>query len=209
MERLALSFIRSFIFFGRNTIGCFNSPYLTFRKLSSDKTDLHQTFFIPILVIFYFIFVTSIRSSLQNPFLLTLKFNFLIFSALLGFGGLISLFYISGKLVGGEGSLRQIYVLWIYSIIPTLVWFFTTSILYLIAPPPRTVSIWGKLYSVVFIAFSISVLMWKIILYYLTLRFSLKLDLWRIVLVSALVIPLVLIYSLLMYRWGIFRIPFL
>lgn len=209
MEKLSLAFIRSFILFGRNFIGCVNSPYVTYRKLSGEKTDLGQTIFIPIFIILYFAFVSAIRGSLRNPYLLTMKFNLLIFASLSGFLIMLGLFYIVGKLVGGKGSLQQIYLLWIFSLIPTLVWFFVTSVLYLLFPPPRTLSFPGKLYSVVFIAFSIAVFLWKAILYYLTLRFSLKLDLWRIIQVSSVAIPAVLVYSLLMYRWGVFRIPFL
>lgn len=209
MERVILALTSSFVFFGRNLIGCINAPYVTYRRLSNPKADLIQTIFIPILVIFYFIFVATIRNGIQNPYLLTVKFNLLFFASAGGFLFMLCLFYLAGKLVGGKGSLRQIYTLWIFSLIPTLVWFFITSTLYLMLPPPRTISFWGKLYSVVFIAFSIAVLLWKVMLYYLTLRFSLKIDLYKITIVSTVVIPTIIIYSLLMYRWGIFRIPFL
>lgn len=209
MEKAALSFIRSFILFGRSLAGCVNSPYVTYRRLAVKEADLGQTLFIPVFIILYFAFVSAIRGSIRNPYLLTMKFNLLLFASIFGFLIMVGLFYTAGKLVGGKGNLRQIYLLWIFSLIPTLVWFFATSILYLLLPPPRTFSFPGKLYSVVFIAFSIAVLFWKTVLYYLTLRFSLKLDLWRIIQVSALVLPSVLVYSLLMYRWGIFRIPFL
>lgn len=209
MEKATLSFLRSFIFFGRNLVGCFNSPYLTYRKLVIQKTDLHQTIFIPLFVILYFIFVATIRTGLKNPFLLTVKFNTLLFVSVLGFLMMLALFYISGRLVGGKGTLRQIYVLWVFSLVPTLMWFFVTSILYLILPPPRTISFLGKFYSVVFITFSLAVLLWKSILYYLTLRFALKLDLLRIVGISVFIIPVIFVYSFIMYRLGIFRIPFI
>lgn len=209
MEKIALSLIRSFIFFGRSFLGCLNSPYFTFRKLAGEKAQLNQTIYVVLFIFLYFAWVATIRTGLQTPFLLTVKLNILLLASLLGFTGMVGLIFISGRIVGGRGSLRQIYMLWIYTYVPTLVWFFSTSILYLFLPPPRSMSILGKLYSVVFIAFSISVLLWKIILYYLTLRFSLKLDLWRIIQVSGLILPAILIYSLLMYRWGVFRIPFI
>lgn len=204
-----LGFIRSFIFFGRNLLGCINNPYITYRRLSAEESDLEQTVFIPILVILYFIFIATLRFGMGNPFFLTVKFNTLLFSSLFGFAMMLGIFYIGGRLVGSKGPLKQIYLLWVYTLVPTLLWFFITSILYILLPPPRTMTFWGKLYSVVFVAFSIAVLFWKIILYYLTLRFSLKLDLARIIQISILVIPTVLIYSLLMYEWGIFRIPFI
>lgn len=209
MERFFLSFIRSFIIFGRNLSGIINAPYVTYRKLAKENVDLHQTVFIPLLVILYFIFVATLRTGIKNPFLLTIKLNILLFASLIGFIGMLILFYVGGRMVGSRGNLRQIYTLWIYSLIPTLVWFFTTSILYLILPPPRTMSFAGKLYSMVFLAFSFAVFIWKIILYYLTLRFSLKLDLWRIARISILVVPTVVAYSFIMYNLKIFRIPFL
>lgn len=209
MVKPIFSPIKSFVLFSRNVIGCIQAPYATYRKLSSEKTDLRQTVFIPLLVVLYFIYVATLRTGLANPFLLTVKFNILIFASLSGFALMISLFYLGGKLTKGNGTLRQIYTLWVFSLIPTLTWFFASSILYILLPPPRTMSFLGKLYSVVFITFSLSVLLWKIILYYLTLRFSLKLDLWRILQISALVIPVVSVYTLLMYRWGAFRVPFI
>lgn len=209
MEKRILQFIRSFIFFGRNLLGCINNPYITFRRLSVEKSDLEQTVFIPLLVILYFIFVSTLRFGIRNPFFLTVKFNTLLFSSLFGFAMMLGLFYAGGLGLNIKGKIKQIYLLWVYTLIPTLVWFFTTSILYLILPPPRTITFEGKLYSMVFIVFSMSILLWKIILYYLTLRFAFKISLFKIIQISLLVIPAVVIYSLFMYEWGIFRIPFI
>lgn len=209
MESFVLSLIRSFIIFGRNLVGVFNNPYVTYRKLTREETDLKQTVFIPLLVILYFAFVSALRVGVRNPFLITVKFNLLLLASVAGFAGILVLFYIGGSFMGGKGSIKQIYTLWIFSLIPTLVWFFATSILYLILPPPRTLSFAGKLYSVVYIAFSIATLLWKTILYYLTLRFSLKLDLSKIMKLSFLIVMFIYVYSILMYKWGIFRIPFI
>lgn len=209
METFIFSFIKSFIIFGRNLAGIFNSPYVTYRKLSNEKTYLSQTVFIPLIILLYFAFVSTLRSGINNPFLLTVKFNTLIFFSMLGFVMMLGLFVVGGSLLGIKTQKDRLYLLWIYSLVPTLVWFFTTSILFLILPPPRTMTFLGKLYSAVFIAFSVGVLLWKMILYYLTLRFSLKIDLWKIFQISVLVIPCVIIYSFIMYRFGIFRIPFL
>ncbi|MBI3380207.1 hypothetical protein HY029_05630 [Candidatus Gottesmanbacteria bacterium] len=209
METFIFSFIRSFIIFGRNLAGIFNSPYVTYRKLSHEKTYLSQTVFIPLLIFLYFAFVSTLRSGIKNPFLLTIKFNTLIFFSILGFVMMLAVFVVGGKLLNIKTQIERLYLLWIYSLVPTLVWFFTTSILYLILPPPRTMTFLGKLYSTVFITFSVAVFLWKMILYYLTLRFSLKIDLWKISQISTLVIPCVIIYSFIMYKLGIFRIPFL
>lgn len=209
MEKLLLAFFRSFILFSRNLVGCINSPYVTYRRLSLEKKDLGQTIFIPFLVILYFIFATTIRSGIRNPYLLSMKFNTLLFVSAIGFASMVGLFYFLGNLFGGKASLRQIYLLWIYSLLPTVIWFFATSFLYLLFPPPRTLSILGKFYSVVFVSFSIAVLLWKIILYYLTLRFSFKIDLWKIIQISLVIAPFIGIYSSVLYRLGISKVPFL
>lgn len=197
------------VIFGRNCIGTFNNPYVTYRKLSAGKVDVRQLIYLFILVISYFIFASLIRIGVRNPFLLTVRFNTLFLGAATGFlGMLLALFYL-GKKAGGQGEIRTMVILWGYSLIPTLFWFFLTSIIYIILPPPRSASIPGRIFSLVFIALSLAILWWKIILYYLTLRFGLKLGLYKITLVSVLAVPLILAYSVSMYKLGIFRIPFL
>lgn len=208
MESLILSLLRTSILFVRNAYNCFNAPYITYRKLSQEKA-YGQTVFIIMLVFFYFLFVSVFRNGLSNPFLLTVKFNSLVFSAIFLFLATIILIFIIGNIIGGRGKIGAIYTLWTFSLLPTLVWFFATSILYLILPPPRTLSFWGKLYSVVFAAFSLSLFFWKAILYYLTLRFALKVDLFRISLLTIILLPIIAVFSVSMYRMGIFRIPFI
>lgn len=208
MDKLILSLLRVSILFVRNVYNCFNSPYVTYRKLSQGKA-FGQTVFIILLTLLYFLFVSFIRNGLSNPFFLTVKFNTLFFFSAGGFAAIILILFFLGRLAGGKGEITKVYILWTFSLIPTLLWFFATSVLYLILPPPRTLSIAGKLYSLVFVAFSLAMLIWKSMLYYLTLRFALKLDLWRILVISAVFLPLFFVYTVGMYRMGIFRIPFI
>lgn len=205
---MVLKSIRLAVLFLRNTFGCVNSPYVTYRRLAA-RTSLFQTVFIFALVFAYFAFASAVRTGISNPYLLTLKFNSLILGWGIGFLGIITALYVLGRMAGSIVSFKTLFFLWSYTLLPTLVWFFLTSLMYLAFPPPRTLSMMGKLYSVLFISFSIGLLLWKIILYYLTLRFGAKLDLWRISLISAVLSPLIVGYSILMYRFGIFRIPFL
>ena len=204
-----ITFLRLSLLFTRNVIGCINSPYVTYRNLIEEKTGLKQTGFIFFLVLAYFIFVSLIRLPVRNPYLLTLKFNILLVSWLSGFLGIILLLYFLGRLVKVQGSFRTIFILWSWSLLPTLTWFFLTSFMFIIFPPPRTLSIWGQLYSLFFIAFSFSLLFWKLILYYLTLRFALRFDLLKIIIVSLMLVPFMVAYSMVMYSLGIFRIPFI
>lgn len=209
MSNFLLKFFRLFILFSRNTVGCINKPYVTYRKLADEKTDSWQTVYIFILVIGYFAFASLIRAGLKNPFLLTFKFNSLFLGGLTGFFFIILLLAVFGRIIGSQIRLKTVFTLWSFSLLPTIVWFFATSILYVVFPPPRTLTVLGKAYSLLYIAFSLALLFWKLILYYLTLRFGLRLVLAKIMLVSLLVIPSLISYSLLMYRLGIFRIPFI
>ncbi len=204
-----LTFARLLFFFTKNLIGCFNTPYLTYRKLLGEKSGIYQTGFIFILVISYFIFASALRVGIHSPLLLTLRLNLLLLSAAIGFIAMLFVIFILGKTIGSSGRFIDVYKLWSFTLIPTIVWFFTTSLLYIIIPPPRTLSFLGKLFSVVFIAFSVSVFLWKAILYYLTLRFALRLDLIRIGFMTVVILPLLVVYSVLMYKLGIFRVPFI
>lgn len=204
-----MKLLKLLILFLRNSYGCLSYPYLTYRKLSNTKTDVQQTLFIFILIALYFLFAGLIRSGMKNPFILTLKFSSLIFSFLTGFVIIMLLFYLAAKLTKTDWVLRKVFILWSYSLWPTLIWFLVTSILYLLLPPPRSFSMLGKLYSLIFISFSLALLLWKFILYFLTLRFGLKFNFYQIGLSSLIIFPILSIYSVVMYRLGIFRIPFI
>lgn len=209
MENLIYSFFRQLGSFARNVLGVINNPYITYRKLSDAKSSKSHIFFIFLLVLFYFTLTSLIRSGIGNPYLLTYKFNLLAGAFLLGFTGLISVYYLSGKYFHKNPSLKVLTVLWSYSLLPTVFWFFLTSLLYIVIPPPRTFSIPGKIFTIFFTASSIALAIWKAILYYLTLRFGLKFDLIRIIFTTMVTLPLIILYALKMYQWGIFRIPFI
>lgn len=201
--------LRASILFCRNTVGCINNPYVTYRKLADEKTEWGSTIYILLFSAGYFLFASLVRTGLRNPFLLTIQFNTLLLGGLLGFLFFVLSLFLLGRLVGSTGSLKSLCILWAYSLLPTLMWFFTTSFLYILLPPPRTVSFLGKLYSVLFFSFSLALFLWKVILYYLTLRFGLRIDLPRIMFVSVAVVLEVVGFALIMYRLAIFRIPFL
>jgi len=202
-------FIRSVMLFIKISLGCLNNPYVTYRELSMKTEANRSAMFVWLLMVVYFIFASLIRNGWENPYLLTWQLNKLIMAAIIGSGGIVLLIYILGRRLGGKGEVSALYRLWSFTLLPTIIWFILTSLFYLMLPPPRTFSIWGKLFSLVFITLSISLLYWKIILYYLTLRFGLKLDLFKIGKITSVIVPLVVIYSLITYNLGIFRIPFI
>lgn len=198
-----------FLIFGRNTIGCINKPYVTYRRLADGKTPAGQTAWIFLAIIGYFGFASLIRTGVKNPFVLTFKFNSLVVAAVIGFAGMIFLIHNIGGLISKHSRIETIFILWSYTLLPTLVWFLATSVLYILFPPPRTMTFPGKLYSLVYLVFSFTIFSWKLILYYLTLRFGLRIDLWKISMMTVLITPFVVAYAIVMYKTGIFRIPFL
>lgn len=198
-----LSLFRSFI---ANTFGSVRSPYATYRKLTED--DPYQLIFIFFLCGVYFFFISPIRLHTLHPFLLTLNTARLFTTSLGAYLTICGFFLLAGKVLKSTVDLRAVLLTWGYSLIPTLVWFFVTSLFYVVLPPPRTETVLGRFASLMFISFSLSLFFWKGLLYYLTLRFALKLDLPRIAGVSMVFFPLLLAYSFYMYKLGIFRVPF-
>ncbi len=116
--------------------------------------------------------------------------------------------YWVGKLFGGKGEFISVLCVWVFSYIPTLFWFILTTILFILLPPPRTQSMPGQIFSVFFIFISLGLLLWKLLLYFLTLRFSLKLNLWQMMRTTMVLFPLYTLFFLLMNRMQIFKVPF-
>lgn len=177
--------------FGRTLVGMVTRPYETYRRLV-DRGSLWELLAIAVLVSVYVVVARIQIVPVVATFCIT-----------------VGLFWIVGNVLGARGSLRGFSVGWGYTLVPTLVWFWGTSILYILLPPPRTTSGAGILFSVVYLVFSATLLFWKITLAYLALRFGLKLDLAKISVACAVVLPVLGMYSFWMYRLGIFRIPFL
>ncbi len=188
--------------------GVLNQPYVTMRRLAQEG-KIHEVIGIFAGSIIFFLFVTPLRADSFHPLLLTYNFGLLTSGFLFTFFLVVASFYLVGRLLGGAVALRSIVILWAYSLLPTLMWFAVTSALFVMLPPPRTVSVMGRLFSIVFTAFCLGLFFWKGILYYLTLRFGLRFDLGRIFLASIILFPLGIVYAVVMYRLGIFRVPFI
>lgn len=194
--------------FVRNALGVAVKPYETYRRMTA-KASLVELLFLAVVVALYFAASAIVKTVSFRPFLLTREFLALSFGAGAGFALTLGVFFFVGRLLGGVGRFATLALLWGYTLLPTVFWFLATSVLYLILPPPRTQSVAGVAFSVVYLVFSSMLLAWKITLGYLTLRFGMKLDLVRIVGVVLVAAAAWGLYSLLMYRLGIFRIPFL
>lgn len=193
--------------FTRNIIGLVTRPYETYRKIINHSSRWEL---VPLAMVIgsYLGIASLVKIAAFRPYILTKQFVVLGLAVAMTYGVIIGLLWIFGKMVGGKGDIKSIALGWAYTLIPTTLWFLTTSLLYILIPPPRTGRPLGILFSVLFLLFSSVLFFWKIILSYLTMRFSMKLDLLRIAIVFAIVIPIVVLYSIGMYWLGIFKIPF-
>ncbi len=201
-------FIMGAVVFGQNAWGVVSRPYETYRRLTK-QPRYSELLYLGLVLVLYFAAASLVKTASFRPFLLTRQFMALLLGALGGYGLSVGIFYLVGRIVGGKGSLKSLIVGWGYTLLPTVMWFLATSLLYVVLPPPRTQSAAGILFSIVYLAFSLMMLAWKLTLAYLTLRFGLKLDLARIGLVALIALCAWGAYSAGMYSLGVFRIPFL
>lgn len=171
------------------------------RKITQEK-DYWQIIIIFSLVFIYFKFAYFLR---DKPYPAT--FTFLIF--FLHFSLTVAFFYGLSRVSDNKIKLSSFVFTLSYSFIPTLIWFASSSILYVFVPPPRSLSVLGKGFSIFFIAYSVSLLSWKMILMYLALRFSTRAGFYRIIYLLVLFLVWFIPYSVLLYHLKMFRIPFI
>jgi hypothetical protein len=205
---MEISLIVALASFGKNIIGLVTRPYETCRRIV-DKGNALELGFVGVVLTLYFILASLVKVASFRPFLLTRQFFVLAGAVGVTYCLVIVLFWGIGRLLGANGRLKGLAVLWGYSLIPTVVWFFVTSVLYVVLPPPRTTSIQGVLFSLLFLIFSTTLLFWKVTITYLSLRFGLRLGLGKIVAVLGITLLILAFYSMEMYKLGIFRIPFI
>lgn len=205
---IAGSLLTGGIAFVQNLTGIMVRPYATYRWIVG-KGTLWELVYVAVLLAGYFSLFSVVKTAAFRPFLLTRQFVVLAAGAGATYLGAIGMIWVIGRKLGGRGTLSGIAVAWGYTLVPTLVWFLATSLLYVFLPPPRTTSSAGILFSIVYLIFSATIFWWKLILAYLTLRFGLRLDLQRIAIVALVAVPIVAVYSVGMYWLGIFRVPFL
>ncbi len=202
------SLIVALVGFSRNVIGLVTRPYETCRRIV-EKENPAELLYVGLVLALYFVLASLVKVASFRPFLLTRQFFVLASAAGVTYCLVVILFWGAGRMLGATGKLKGLAVLWGYSLVPTVLWFFVTSLLYVLLPPPRSPSIQGILFSVFFLVFSVTLFLWKATITYLSLRFGLKVDLGKILIVLALSLPVLGGYSYGMYRLGIFKIPFI
>lgn len=189
--------------------GLIFTPYKTIRKIAKEN-DWFQIGYIFFLVYIYFIYANIIRSKTLHPFIISAKTSINISFFILLFFLTVSHFYLAAKIFIDKKTKFQKYLFtFFYSLIPTLIWFFTTSTLYWLFPPPRSTSILGLILSSIFIIFSVTLLFWKINLFYLSIRFSSKANFYQIIIMIIGFLFWFIPISYWLYQIKVFRIPFI
>lgn len=198
---MVFDLLTSLILVLRNFVLLIIFPYRTMRRVSR-KSDYGQVFIIFLTIFLYFKFAYFLR---DKPYPAT--FTFLVF--FLHFSLTVGFFYGLSRVSDNKIKLSSFVFTLSYSFIPTLIWFASSSILYVFVPPPRSLSVLGKGFSIFFIAYSVSLLSWKMILMYLALRFSTRAGFYRIIYMLVLFLLWFIPYSVLLYHLKLFRIPFI
>lgn len=185
------SFLASLIIVLRRFIRLIFTPYKTMRSISleADNVQLYILFF---LVFLYFLLVGLGKAT-----------TFIVL-----FGSTLFLIYTAGRVLGKNVQLKSILFTFGYALIPTLIWFFSSYALYHLLPPPRTSSVLGKAFSVFYVSFSLSLLLWKLILTYLAIRFSLKLRFYPAIFTLILYAICILTLSYFGYILNLAKVPF-
>ena len=126
--------------------------------------DMSQTIIIFLIALLYFLLSYSLRGSIWWGGVVYMVFVLLFIAT-------VMFFYNFSKPFKKEAHFRSFIFTFSYTLIPTLFWFISNLILFVILPPPRTMSVLGRGFSIFFIAYSVSLLVWKLILVYLAIRF--------------------------------------
>lgn len=194
--------------FFRRVSGLVLRPYETYRSILL-RNSLAEVLIIWLGVLTYFLAASVVRVNAFRPILLTKQFILLFSGAMCGFASVTLFLHWTGKRLGGQDNFRGIVVGWGYTLVPTLLWFLMTSFLYVLLPPPRTARWEGIVFSVLYLVASTVLMIWKSMLTYLTIRFATKLSAQKIGIMGVFLGGFSVVYALIMYRLGIFRIPFL
>lgn len=189
--------ISSFIIFARTLTGLLINPYKTVRTQSISGTFSHGII-LCFMSLFYF---TLAKPTISEIVLATVSTLILYTLTIIGF-----------SILPGDGTLydrlKRYAATWVLSYVPTLIWFYASFYLFLLFPPPRTESMQGVALSVLFLAFSLSLLAWKGILVYLSIRFSSRVQLYRVLYYVFLYLAVSIPVWILLYNLHIFRVPF-
>lgn len=200
--------VASGVAFVRTVIGLVVRPYETYRRIIA-RGSAGELLYIGLVLAVYFSLASVVKVAAFRPFLLTRQFLLLAAGAVSGALIATCCIVLAGRMLKISASFERIFLAWSYTLIPTVLWFFATSLLFVVLPPPRTTSLPGMAFSLLFLIFSATLLWWKVTLAYLTLRFGLKADFGKGLVIAMMSAPVLFAWSYSMYKAGIFTVPFL
>lgn len=201
-----LKFLSNFLL---TILGVIQKPHAAYLRLEK-KGEIRYLVLIWFLGFFSLFLSRAVKYGVfHHPFFFVIRFSTFFWTATFSFLLVVLLIFLLGTFFGGKGNFKAIFLLWGFSYLPTILWFFLASFLYLFFPPPRSLTLQGYLLSGVFVILSTALFYWKLLLYYFTLRIGFKLTWGPIIKISALFFPTVALYSYLLYKLGVFKVPFL
>ncbi len=193
----------------KNILGTFTHPYLTWKHISREKYVLPS-----LLMLIIALLVFSLRAPLKEGLpdsaytaIATIFIN--LATSITGFLLISLTIYILARKFQSPTSFLSLASTWIYTYIPTIIWFLATQSTYLLLPPPRSTSPLGILFTVLYLAFSISLLTWKILLLWLTFQITAQLKPSSAIISTSITILFVTLYSYFLFRTHLWGIPFL
>lgn len=186
------SLIASFLIVLRRSILLIFTPYKTMRRVSIE-TDYIQLFWIAFFILLYFLITGFVK--------------ILIFLVL--FTGTVGIMYAVGRGWKKVIKISSILFTFCYGLLPTTIWFYLSLALFYLLPPPRTPSLQGKIFSALYVSFSLSLLFWKLILTYLAIRFSLKLGFYSTMFILTFYVLCILTISYFGFTLGLSKVPFI
>lgn len=201
IRKYLADFLATLIIVFRRFVFLLILPYRTMRQISQEK-DPWPIFVIFIFAFIYFKFIYFIRYPFYPATLIF--FIFLVnFSLTSGF------FYFLARFYNPKIKFVSVALLFAYSLLPTFIWFYSTSLIYFVLPPPRSWSLTGQIFSIFYLAYSFSLLFWKIILVYLAIRFSSRANFYQICYQLLLYLIWFIPLAIFFYQFRFFRIPFI
>lgn len=192
MKRIAITGAHETIIALQHSIGLIVAPYYTMRRIATRPRVLHAILY----VLLALLYLASLNLQRVGFFLIQISVTYVFF-------------YVASWVLGKTASLKQLVVLFTYTLLPTILWFLVSRAVSIILPPPRTTSMLGVTFSILYIAFSLSLLIWKAILFYLAARYSLRQHFFLVMYTIVLYIPLAVTMAYVSYVMGVARIPFL
>jgi len=210
---------------GANLYGTIQHPYLTWKRVVNNGHGISSLI---LLVLFsgYFGIREPIRwgnISWQGIILHQVNLQSVKLWASISMGRLIAsilsylvvvcLLTLLGKImvknfIFKKGFIR-VFKVWIYSYLPTFLWFLFTAGMFVLLPPPRQMTIKGLGFSFLFLVISSGLLIWKMMLYLVTLKIGLEMNQKQIFWSTVILIPCLFIFAQIMYWMNLFNVPYI